>query len=239
MRLTVVGCSPAWANPDSAHSGYLVTAAETTVLLDCGPGVLPRLRASGQLAAVDAIVVSHLHLDHWGDLVPWAFGWASGILTRERRPQLWLPPGTGERMHRLGAELRFGEALAGTFDVREHPDGEPFGVGSLELRALRVEHYSEPTWGIRVDDGERTVAYSADTGPTPALVELACDADLFLCEATLAEPEPEERGHLSAEEAVAAFVEADARRLLLTHRPVELPLPTGLEGAHDGLAVDV
>jgi ribonuclease BN (tRNA processing enzyme) len=239
VRLTVVGCSPAWANPDGAHSGYLVASRGTTVLLDCGPGVLPRLRASGDIDAVDAVVVSHLHLDHWGDVVPWAFGWASGILTREQRPQLWLPPGAGERMRRLGDELRFRAALEGTFDVREHPEREPFAVGGLELTALPVEHYTEPTWGIRVGDGERTIAYSADTGPTPTLVELARDADLFLCEATLAEPEPAERGHLSADEAVAAFADSGARRLLLTHRPVELPLPPELAGARDGLAVDL
>jgi ribonuclease BN (tRNA processing enzyme) len=239
VRLTVVGCSPAWANPDGAHSGYLVAANGTTVLLDCGPGVLPRLRASRRLGDVDAVVVSHMHLDHWGDLVPWAFGRARGILTRGRRPQLWLPPGAADRMRRLGAELRFGDVLEGTFDVREHPDGAPFAVGALELTAMRVEHYDEPTWGIRVSDGERTLAYSADTGPTPALADLARGVDLFLCEATLAEPEPDERGHLSVDEAVAAFEASGARRLLLTHRAVEQPVAAGLDLACEGATVEV
>ena len=79
-----------------------------------------------------------------------------------------------------------------------------------------------------------TLAYSGDTGPSPKLTDLARDADLFLCEATLREPEPAERGHLSEGEAVTAFGASGARRLVLIHRPDELPLSDGLERAADG-----
>jgi ribonuclease BN (tRNA processing enzyme) len=63
------------------------------------------------------------------------------------------------------------------------------------------------------------------------------DADLFLCEATLKESREGGdglRGHLSAEEAIAAFEESGARRLVIIHRPEELPLPDGIERAVDG-----
>jgi ribonuclease BN (tRNA processing enzyme) len=71
------------------------------------------------------------------------------------------------------------------------------------------------------------------------LAEVARDADLFLCEATLAAPEPGVRGHLTADEAVAAFEESGARRLLVVHRPVELPLDAALEQASDGYTTTV
>ena len=90
-----------------------------------------------------------------------------------------------------------------------------------------------------MSDGERTLAYSGDTGPTPRLAELAHGADLFLCEATLDDPEPAERGHLTAGEAAAAFRVSGARRMLVIHRPEELPLDSGLELAHDGLITEV
>ena len=91
------------------------------------------------------------------------------------------------------------------------------------------------TFGLRVSDGRATVAYSGDTAPSANLEELARDADVFLCEATLAAPEPpEERGHLTADEAVAAFEASGARRLLVIHRPDELPLNGGVERARDG-----
>src|SRR4051812_10255139 len=95
VRLTVIGCSPAWPNPGGAQSGYLLDGPGT-LLLDCGPGVLARLRERGHLE-IDAIAITHFHLDHWGDLVPWAWLAAHG---RERpgRPELWLPPGGGEQL---------------------------------------------------------------------------------------------------------------------------------------------
>jgi ribonuclease BN (tRNA processing enzyme) len=87
----------------------------------------------------------------------------------------------------------------------------------------------------------RTMAYSGDSGPSDELVELARDADLFLCEATLQEPNPEggTRGHLAADEANAAFLAAGAKRLLLTHRPQERPLEPQFEQVHDGYETDV
>ena len=66
-------------------------------------------------------------------------------------------------------------------------------------------------------------------------------SDLFLCEATLerGELDGEPRGHLSADEAIEAFEASGARRLLLTHRPAELPLDEGLERAYDGMELEL
>src|SRR5260370_41113399 len=105
VKLTVVGCSPAWPNPGGAQSGYLVNGTGS-VLLDCGPGVLARLRQSDGWPRVDAIVISHFHLDHWGDLVPWVWGtmWALG--QELEKPELWLPPCGREELAAFGT--RFG-----------------------------------------------------------------------------------------------------------------------------------
>jgi ribonuclease BN (tRNA processing enzyme) len=104
-----------------------------------------------------------------------------------------------------------------------------------------VPHYQLLAFGFRVSADGRTLAYSGDSGPCGELPELARDADLFLCEATLlaANPEGGVRGHLAADEALAAFREAGARRLLLTHRPRERPLDGGFEQAHDGMTLEV
>ena len=109
------------------------------------------------------------------------------------------------------------------------------------MTAIRVPHYKIETYGFRVSDGSATLAYSGDSGPSGQLVDLARDADLFLCEATLERGllDGEPRGHLSAEEAIEAFEASGARRLLVTHRPDELPLANGLERAYDGLQLEV
>ena len=96
-------------------------------------------------------------------------------------------------------------------------------------------------YAFRVTDGERSIAYSGDSGPADELADVARDADLFLCEATLGEgsEDGEPRGHLSFDEALQAFAASGAKRLVITHRPVERPLPDGVELAYDGLQLDV
>jgi ribonuclease BN (tRNA processing enzyme) len=234
VRVTVVGCSPAWHNPGGAQSGYLVEGAGR-LLLDCGPGVLSRLReAHGGWPQVDALAITHFHLDHWGDLVPWTFGGAFGPGRDAAKPELWLPPGGTERLHTFGAVLAFASRLDDVFTVHEYADGVAFETAGFQVTPHRLDHYSELTFGMRVTNGPGVLAYSGDTGPTQRLVELAQDADLFLCEATLARPEPDERGHLTEDEALDAFRASGARRLVVIHRPDELPLDPSLERARDG-----
>jgi ribonuclease BN (tRNA processing enzyme) len=240
VNLTVVGCSPAWPNPGGAQSGYLVEGSGR-LLLDCGPGVLARLREQASWPSIDAIVISHWHLDHWGDLVPWVWGTMAGPGRGGERPELWLPPGGAARLADFGLRLGWEDMFETVFDPREYADGEPFLAAGFEVTPFELPHYTLQTFGLRVADGEVAIAYSGDTGPSPRLTDLARDADLFVCEATLERPEYDGaiRGHLSAEEAVAAFDASGARRLLLTHRPTELALVDGLEQARDGLVLEI
>jgi ribonuclease BN (tRNA processing enzyme) len=229
VKLTVVGCSPAWPNPGRAHSGYLLEHDRRRLLVDCGPGVLSRLRESERWPEVDAIAITHMHLDHWGDLVAWLWGHLHVPPRGTRGPDLWLPPGGRSELAQHGS--RFDEV----FTIREYPPADAFEAAGFTVTPFAVSHYTQPTWGLRVAAGGKVVAFSADTGPTDVLLELAADANVFLCEATLADGEPEPRGHLTAGEAAAAALAARAHRLLLVHRPSELATPDGLELAYDGL----
>jgi ribonuclease BN (tRNA processing enzyme) len=241
MRLTVIGCSPAWPNPGGVHSGYLVEGPGR-LLLDCGPGVLARLREREAWPELDAIAITHLHLDHAGDLVPWVWGALFAPLDVRPEPlQLWLPPDGYAALERtLGEHVDLAK-LEQVFTVREYSEREPLVVAGFDLTAYRLSHYDTPAWGLRIGDGRRILAYSGDTGPTDILLEVARDADLFLCEASLDEPENDDgrRGHLTAAEAIEAADGARAARLLVVHRPDELPLPDGVERAHDGWSAEV
>jgi ribonuclease BN (tRNA processing enzyme) len=238
MRLTVVGCSPAWPNPGGAQSGYLVEDG-MRVLLDCGPGVLAKLRERESWPHLDAIVITHFHLDHWGDLVPWVWGTMFG-LGREEHPELWLPPRGGARLRHFGVRFGTPQMFEESFDVHEYANEKAFEAAGFHVTPMSLPHYTLETYGLRISNGATTVAYSGDSGPSERLAELARDADLFICEATLESPEAdgELRGHLAPEEAIAAFEASGARRLLVTHRPYELALDSGLELAHDGLVID-
>jgi ribonuclease BN (tRNA processing enzyme) len=244
VRLRVVGCSPAWPNPGGAQSGYLVESGDGgRVLLDCGPGVLARLRADEGWPRVDAIAITHWHLDHWGDVVPWVWGAMFGPARELDAPQLWVPPGGLEMLSELAGRLGQPKMFENAFDVREFEEEVPFETGRCEVTAVRVTHYELDAFGFRVSANGSVLAYSGDSGPDDRLVSLARDADLFVCEATLAdgteEHEGRPRGHLSPSEANRAFEASGAKRLLLTHRPAERPLDDRFEQATDGLVVDV
>jgi ribonuclease BN (tRNA processing enzyme) len=242
VRLTVIGSSPAWPNPGSAHSGYMLEANGTRLLLDCGPGVLGRLREEELWPTIDGIAITHWHLDHWGDLVPWV--WGSFYLATNGplpRPQLWVQPGGPAFLTDLGERLGFPDMFERTFELYEYEPNVPFRVGPLAVRPVRVPHYKLQTYAFRVECDGRALAYSGDSAPSDELVTAAADSDLFVCEATLlrGELDGQPRGHLSLEEAAEAFQASGAKRLLVTHRPRELPTPDDYELAYDGLALDV
>jgi ribonuclease BN (tRNA processing enzyme) len=116
--------------------------------------------------------------------------------------------------------------------MREYDPAAGLNIGPIDVDFGRTQHYL-PTWGARLTAGGAVLVYSADSGPTPALVELAREADLFLCEATLLTRDEEEAvpGHLTAAEAGTIAQAAGARRLLLTHLWPELGLPALLAAA--------
>jgi ribonuclease BN (tRNA processing enzyme) len=241
VRLTVIGCSPAWPNPGGAHSGYLVESdACGRLLLDCGPGVLARLRAQ-ELLPVDAIAITHFHLDHWGDIVPWAwfrlYG-ASSSQRQERKPELWVPPGGSDDLaayaHRWGTPDMFEAA----FVVSEYEARVAFEAGGFTIEAHAVEHYGFSAFGFRIHDpAGRVLGYSGDSAPCEGLQAIAKGAHVFLCEATLdrGDDDPIPRGHLAATEALTL----GEGRIVLTHRPVDMTDPAGSVTAADGMVVDV
>jgi ribonuclease BN (tRNA processing enzyme) len=241
MKLTVVGCSPAWPNPGGAQSGYLIDAQGQRVLLDCGAGVLAKLREHEDWPRVDSICITHFHLDHWGDVVPWVWALSFGPARELPAPELWVPPGGRAVLSEIGQRLGFPDMFENAFRVSEYGENEEFETVGFRVNPRRVLHYDLLAFGFRVSGNGRTVAYSGDSGPSDQLVELARNADLFLCEATLLEPNPEggTRGHLAANEAKEAFDASGAKRLLLTHRPYERPLAPEFEQVHDGQEIEV
>jgi ribonuclease BN (tRNA processing enzyme) len=241
VRLVVIGSSPAWPNAGSAHSGYVVESEGRRLLLDCGPGVLGRLREDEAWPTIDAIAITHFHLDHWGDLVPWVWGSFYRRGHDDVRPALWVYRGGRAFLEELGSRLGFPDMFERTFTLAEYDGDTPFTASGLEVLPVRLPHYRLETYGFRVTNGNATLAYTGDTGPSERIAELARDSDLFVCEATLetGEADGEPRGHLSAEEALESYAASGAGRLLLTHRPSELPPPPGVELAYDGMEIEV
>jgi len=219
VRITVLGKSPAWQDAGGACSGYLVEAGGVRLLLDCGNGVFAKLRTACDFAALDAVVVSHLHADHFIDLVPYAYALAYSPQARgaDRRPLLHAPPGARETFRRITGAWEAEELIEQAFEVREYDPAAELELGALRLRFHEVPHFIR-THAVQVRDGSATFTYGADCSPNEAIVDFARDSDLLMLEATELAPEREgERGHMTPAEAGAHGRAAGARRLVLTH----------------------
>ncbi len=226
LRATVLGSSCAIPRPGRACSSYLLEAEGHRVVLDFGTGALANAQTYVRPEEIDAIVISHMHADHFLDLIPLRYALKYGPRTNARRIPLYLPPGGETVLRAISAALSRepgGDFFDETFVIGAYDPASVLALGPALLRFAPTRHYV-PTFACRYEVGGASVVYSADTAPTPSLVALARDAGLFLCEATLFSESSEqtgERGHLTAREGALMAREAGIRRLVLTHYPHE------------------
>jgi ribonuclease BN (tRNA processing enzyme) len=235
MKLTVLGKSPSWSDAGGACSGYLVSDGDTRILLDCGNGVFGKLRQYCDYVSVDEIFISHLHADHFLDLVPFAFGLTYAPRQQPvpvdrwpgtdspARPVLWGPPGAREAFRSVCEIWGMCSLIEDAFDFREFEPSARIAVGDLEVSFREVPHFIE-TWAIEVEGpGGSRITYGADCSPNDELVDFARGTGLLIAEATLPRPERTGvRGHLTPAEAGEHAKAAGAERLLLTHISDEL-----------------
>ena len=219
MKLTVVGCSGSFPSPGSACSSYLVEADGFRLLLDMGNGALGELQRHVGLYDLDAIFLSHLHADHCIDMC--AYFVVRYYRHGEGRPDsipVYGPEGTEQRLTTAHADTPSDHAMSEVFDFHTLKSGS-FEIGPFSVRTEKLRHPVD-TFGIRVEHGGSTLAYSGDTGTCEALAELADGADLFLCEASFVDGKEDIPDlHLNGREAGEYAARAGAGHLVLTHIP--------------------
>jgi ribonuclease BN (tRNA processing enzyme) len=213
MQLTVIGCSGSFPGPDSPASCYLLEAEGFRLVIDMGNGALGVLQRYAELFGIDAICVSHLHADHCIDLSSY---WVARQYAPEGpRPPIpvYGPQATTDRMAGFSGEKA--ESIRARFDVRNVSPAQE--IGPFRVTTERMNHPVE-TFGFRFEHAGRTVAYSADTGQSDALVLLADGADLLLCEASFQDNHNNPPDlHLTARQAGEHATRAGAGQLVLTH----------------------
>jgi len=193
MRLTVLGKSPSWQDAGGACSGYLLEEDGTAILLDCGNGVFGKLRQRIDYVDVDAVVISHLHADHFLDLVPYSY--ALTYAPRQQpvpvdrwpgtdnpaRPELHGPPGARETFRKVVGCWGNNDLIENAFDLTEYDESSELSIGPVRVTFQEVPHYTE-TFAMRVSsqNGSGEIVYGADSRPTEALTRFATGADLIL-----------------------------------------------------------
>ena len=221
MKLTVLGSGTALPHPRRASSAHWLDAPGGSLLLDISGPALHRMAEEGcDWASLDAVWVSHFHLDHCGGLAPFLFGTKYAPQTRERRKPLTVfgPRGTEKLLRRFdeaGDYKLFKQPFP--LEVREVAPRDAFEV----FDGLRAETFSTPhtaeSLAVRLaESGGASLVYTSDTGYTDSLASFARGADLLLMECSFFRSKPVQT-HLELEDAMKLARLSGARRVVLSH----------------------
>lgn len=246
MKLTIAGCGDAFGSGGRLNTCFHLETAKATLLVDCGASAMPALKAQRlDPNGIDAIVLSHLHGDHFGGL---PFFLLDGqFLARREKPLLIAgPPGARARIDALlevffpkstGSKWRF------PWRVEEIAPGVETDVLGHTIVTAEVIHQSgAPSTALRLSDRSKVFAYSGDTEWTDALLPVADGADLFICECYAFAGKL--TGHLTWEILKTRLPVLRAQRIMLTHmNPTMLSrldevMDDGVMLAADGLVVE-
>jgi ribonuclease BN (tRNA processing enzyme) len=221
LQLTVLGSGTSVPHPRRSSSAHWVEAAGGSLLLDLSGPALHRMAEEGcDWPNLDAVWISHFHLDHVGGLAPFLFGTKYAPQTRQRGKPLTIygPRGLRRLVERFDA--------AGDYGLFEQPF--PLEVREVSPRTefelfkdLRAETFSTPhtseSLALRVTDGDgASLVYTSDTGYTEALAGFARGAGLFVMECSFFRSKPVET-HLELADAMKLARLSRAKRVMLAH----------------------
>lgn len=223
LTVTVLGYWGTYPGPGEATTGFLVEYGQTRILLDCGSGVLAQMMHVCEVRDLSGVVITHHHHDHVADLgvLTYAVLLARLMTLRTELLPVYMPPAGPDMSHALQAEP--------LLDVYTVDERSKVTIGGMEIDYARTEH---PVYclAVRITAGGRSFVFSADSAWQPdshapvrtALLQLARDADLLICEASMyagQEEAAKQAGHMTAPQAGLLAAEARVKRLALTHYP--------------------
>jgi len=212
IKLTIIGWWGAYPGAGEATSGYLLQNGKDNILLDCGSGVLEKLQRYLDLEHIDAVVLSHYHHDHIADLG--CLQYAARVLMDLGKRETPLDIYGHAEDHHL-ADLSYHEFTVG----RAIDTQTALHLGDAVFTFWPNVH-PDPCYSMRIQSGNKVLAYISDTQWDDGLVEAARDADLLICESSLYdEYKGVVGGHLTAGEAGTIAREANAKSLVLSHLP--------------------
>jgi ribonuclease BN (tRNA processing enzyme) len=221
VKFIVLGSGTSVPHPKRSSSGYWLETESGSILLDCSASVVHRMaRENLDWANLDAIWISHFHLDHCGGLAPFLFGTRNAAETQNRKKPLGIFGAKGlrelvENFDKAGNYKLFKQPFS--VEITEVEPLEKFEIlPEVEAAALDTPHTNE-SLAIRIKDkkGKRLV-YTADTGFDKVLRTFALDVNLLVIECSFFKNKPVEK-HLELEEAMYLIRRAKPKKAILTH----------------------
>ena len=244
VSVQFLGSGDAFGSGGRFQVCILVRHRDASLLLDCGASSLVAMRQLGiDPISIEAIIISHLHGDHFGG-IPFFILDAQLVSKRERPLLIAGPPGIEERVLEAMEVLFPGSSTVErkfSIDFEAIEERSPSTIAGATVTAFEVAHASgAPSYGLRLQVGGRTIAYSGDTEWTDRLVDVASGSDLFICVAYYFDKKV--KYHLDYETLASRMPDLGCRRVILTHMSADMlsRLPhLGIEAASDGLEIEL
>lgn len=236
LELTVLGAGPAWSDrPGSSGAAYLLRSGDAAILLDLGHGSFAPLVRAIEPSTLDAVVISHLHPDHFIDLVPLRH-YLAYQLHPPGRVRVVAPAGLTERLDALHDQPGFTATL---LDCEPYP-AAPFAVAGLTIEPRRVTHTAN-SHAVRISRGDgRGLVYSGDCGVADDLAPLVRVGDTLLVEVTFGVgPVPAGSSHLDAPAIAGLAARTRPALVLLTHLQMGLDREAPVRIVADAFGGDV
>jgi ribonuclease BN (tRNA processing enzyme) len=221
MKLTVLGSGTSVPHPRRSTPSHWLETSKGTILLDIGPDA-PHRMAQEQLdwPNLDAIWISHFHLDHMGGLAPFLFGtkWAPQIQNRNKPLRIFGPEGLGQIIETVDNSNNY-RLFEQSFkiDLVEVAPGDDFEIlPGVTATTLSTPHTKESLALRLKDDDSKLFVYTSDTGFSDDLAPFAKDAALLLMECSYRRNKPVQK-HLELADAMRVAQGCDPEKLVLTH----------------------
>lgn len=238
MKLTILGSTAGAPSRTNPASGYLVEQGDTSIWMDAGTGTFMELAARVDPGTLDAVVVSHIHVDHCSDLFG-LYGYLAFGPSGDVPVKVFAPEGAAAHLAafaRASDEHVFNHVL----DIQEVSPRDEVTVGDVTLEFGEGVH-PVPALVTRVEGAGKALVYSGDTGPGGDLMEMAAGADVLLCEASIGGIRDEQTYgyHLTAIEAGETASWAGVDRLIVTHIGALMDPQTSVDEASGAFAGDI
>lgn len=219
IQLQFLGSGDAFGSGTRLQSCIYVKTDSCQILIYCGATAMVGL-SQYQVRPNDIglILVSNLHGDHFGG-VPYFI--VDAQLNQKRKRPLIIagPSGTTEKLHSLmDATFPGSSTLKTSFslEIMELEIGTRYHFGDVKVLPWSVVHAPEdPHHALRLECGDKIIAYTGDTGWTENLLPLAAHADLLIIESYFYLKTV--KYHLDYKTIAANAANLQSKRVVLTH----------------------